>query len=264
MENNTEVISFSAHNVHYTFNVDDNKHIRGGAAGFKDSMLVHNWEKNTFEVFDFVKNKDKNAIDIGAWVGLTTIWLANNFKNLLAIEADTAAVLALKSNLKNSECNNVSIIDRPIYFKNETITFGTNQYDANYNKQPLGSSTSQIKDGGFNESDYTTNTITLSDINDIYPFENVSFIKVDIEAGEQYIIEDLVKYAEMYKLELYISFHLQWWKRENIEKMINTYISLFKNALVIMSIELNTQLSIKEFVFYLINGGGSDSFYIKY
>jgi FkbM family methyltransferase len=261
MDNSIELY---IHNTKYKFNIEDNNHILGGAKGLKESMTTHNWEQNTFDVFDFVKNKNKNAIDIGAWVGLTTVWLSNNFNKVLAIEADSAALKALKSNLKHSECNNVEIIDRPIYNKNESIIFGTNQYDATYSKEPLGSSTSQIKDGGFNENDYTVNSITLSDINKMFPFEDVGFIKVDIEAGEQYIIKELVKYAEIYNLELFISFHLQWWKHDNILEIINTYEDLFKNTLAIMSIDLNRQLSVSEFKNYLLSGGGSDSFYLKF
>lgn len=33
------------------------------------------WEKETIEVFDQVKDKEAIAIDIGAWIGTTAIWL---------------------------------------------------------------------------------------------------------------------------------------------------------------------------------------------
>jgi FkbM family methyltransferase len=267
MENknkNLDIIEFSIYGVDYKLDINGNSNILGGATGLRDSMTINNWEHRTFEIFNYVKHEKKNAIDIGAWVGTTAIWLSKNFKQVMAIEADTAALIALKSNLNASNCDNVLVVDKPIYNKNETITFGTNQYDKTYNKQPLGNSTSQIKKGGFNENDYTVETMTLSDINKIFPLSEVSFIKVDIEAAEQYILVDLIKYAEIYNLELYISFHLQWWESENIQKLKTVYSKLFNNAKYILSTERNIVLSNDELIQYLLNGGGSDSFYFKY
>ncbi len=47
-----------------------------------DDFLVYDfkdWENDTFEVFEKVKNQEGIAIDIGAWIGTTAIWLSKNF-----------------------------------------------------------------------------------------------------------------------------------------------------------------------------------------
>src|ERR1700679_1912117 len=50
------------------------------------------WENETFDVFDQFKDDQGIAIDIGAWIGATTIWLSKNFHHVLAIEANTGAI----------------------------------------------------------------------------------------------------------------------------------------------------------------------------
>ena len=257
-----KTIKFTAHNVNYELDIDSNKSILGGAEGLRDSLL-NDWEKETFQIFEYVQNKNKNAIDIGGWIGTTAIWLSNGFKNLLVVESDTVALSALKSNLTTSNCNNVTIINRPIYHKNEVITFGTNQYVEEYKTIGLGNSTSQIKTGGYVDTDYQVETITLSDLDKIFPFKDVGFIKVDIEGGEEFILLDLIYYAELYNLELYVSFHLQWWKNINRADLHNKYHTVFDKAEYILSAEHNKQLLGDELIDHLINNG-SDSIYFKF
>jgi FkbM family methyltransferase len=257
-----KTIKFTAHNVNYELDIDSNKSILGGAEGLRDSLL-NDWEKETFQIFEYVQNKNKNAIDIGGWIGPTAIWLSNGFKNLLVVESDRVALSALKSNLTTSNCNNVTIIDRPIYHKNEVITFGTNQYVETYKTQGLGNSTSQIKTGGYVDTDYQVETITLSDLDKMFPFKDVGFIKVDIEGGEEFILLDLIHYAELYNLELYVSFHRQWWKNIDNSNFRNKYHTAFDKAKYILSVEINKQFLGDELIEHLIDRG-SDSIYFKF
>ena len=81
MENN---LKFNLYGVNYNINPDDNKNI-SIFQWFTSSFTNGNWEANTFEVFNHVKKADKKAIDIGAWIGPTSIWLSKNFKEVLVV-----------------------------------------------------------------------------------------------------------------------------------------------------------------------------------
>ena len=54
-------------------------------------------------------------------------------------------------------------------------------------------------------------------INNINPNE-ISLIKVDIEGGEEFILNDLFILNAKYKMPLYISFHYDWWKDKNLNR----------------------------------------------
>jgi hypothetical protein len=127
----------------------------------------------------------------------------------------------------------------------------------------LGNSTSQIKTGGYTDTDYQVESITLSDLDKIFPFKDVGFIKVDIEGSEEFILLDLIHYAELYNLELYVSFHLQWWKNTDVSYLRNKYHTAFDKAEFILSAEKNKKLLGDELINHLINNG-SDSIYFKF
>lgn len=255
MENN---LKFNLHGVDYNINPENNKDV-SNFQWYISWFKGGGWEDNTFETFNYVKNPTKNAIDIGAWIGTTTIWLAKNFKNVLAIDADSVAVKALEANLKTSECFNTQILDKPIHSVNTKVIFGTNQYDPLYQSEGLGASTSQIKDGGFIDSDYTLETITMDQLNQSFPFSEVSFVKVDIEGGEELILEDLIKNAKKYNWELWISFHCDWWKDKNIDR----FNGLFDDAIDIRIDNLTNKVHSWD-VIDLIKSNPFASLYIKY
>jgi FkbM family methyltransferase len=218
--------NFSIYGVDYSFDPSNNSKIVN-YDWFMDTFSTGNWENDTFRVFDMVKNSNKTAIDIGTWIGPTVIWLSKNFKDVIAVEADKVAIEALKGNLKSSNCENVKIIENPIYSEsNVKLFFGSN---TNIPAE-LGDSTSQIKNESTNEQDSEVLTITLGDI--LNPLvknpEDVSFIKVDIEGGEENIIPELFETCSKYKYDLWISFHCPWWKDTNINRF-EKYFSLAKN-----------------------------------
>ena len=130
--------------VDYKFNTENNKDI-ACFNWFIERFKTESWEPETFEIFENVKNRNKNSIDIGAWIGATSVWLSKNFKNLLSIDGDSVAYNALVENLKTSLCDNVITLNRPVYSSDSNIVFGVNQFNENFQKEGLGSSTSQIK-----------------------------------------------------------------------------------------------------------------------
>jgi FkbM family methyltransferase len=214
--------NFCVHGVDYSFDPIEHSQIED-YGWFMKEFSSGKWENDTFDTFKMVKDPTKTAIDIGAWIGPTVIWLSKHFKNVIAIEADTVAISSLKSNLKTTDCTNVKIIERPIYSESDVkMIFGSNSN----RPSNLGNSMSQLKTAASSMQDYEVSTITLSDI--LEDVKDVSFIKVDIEGGEEYIIPELFETCSKNGYSLWISFHYSWWKDLNIDRF-DKYFALVKN-----------------------------------
>jgi FkbM family methyltransferase len=252
-----KIINFNVFGVDYT--VNDNKNQWSGGLG----MSRGDWEIETFKVFEYVKNPEKLAIDIGSWIGPTSIWLSKNFKEILSVEPDVIALKQLTENLKLSNCENVWVLSNPIFSEDTSVFFGPNTNENWLNNLGLGESVSQTRLTSKSDNDYKTLAITMATlsktINNFFPFSNVSFVKVDIEGGEEFILEELIKNAEIYHWSLWVSFHLDWWEDKNIER----FRDLFNNAIEIKfnSIDfIDTDFDIIE----LIKNNPYASVYLKF
>lgn len=181
-----------------------------------------NWEKETFQVFRRFANPEKTVIDVGAWIGLTAIWLSKHFKNVICIEADILSVKTLQNNLKSSDCDNCSIIDKAIYSEKTKIIFGNNKF----NNSQLNSSMSQIKSSITSQQDYECETITLQEILQNVEGQDIGLIKVDIEGGEEHILRDLITNFKERNIPTYISFHYSWWNNKNIDSFTDLLNSI--------------------------------------
>jgi FkbM family methyltransferase len=185
--------------------------------------IFKNWENDTFEVFDKVKNKESIAIDVGAWIGTTAIWLSNNFYHVIAVEPDNVSLFCLQQNLVASKCNNVTICDRPVLDRTRDVVFGPRG-------KVLNQSISYVKEAANHPQDYIKKSITFKQLIHDYVYNDpslaqhkVSFIKCDIEGGEEAIMEDILHFAYNNRCKVYMSFHHDWWT----SKRIDDYAYLF-------------------------------------
>jgi FkbM family methyltransferase len=178
--------------------------------------IYNDWENDTFEVFDNNLDKNKIFIDIGGWIGTTCIYASRYSKSVIVIEADKESFEDLKENsLINS--NNIIFINKCIYNENDIdIMFGSNNHIEN---SKLNDSTSQIC-FNYKKDSYKIKTITIQQIineNNIKPDE-ISLIKVDIEGGEEFILEDLYNIKMIYNTKIYVSFHYDWWRNKDLNR----------------------------------------------
>jgi FkbM family methyltransferase len=239
---------FNIYGVQYNFTSSSNDSVKC-LDWFLPLFKEGGWESDTFKIFECVKDRDKVAVDIGAWIGPTSIWLSNNFKNVISIEPDPIAYKALKDNLKNSNCNNAITVNRPCYNEEKQRVFGVNSFDKNLAREGLGSSTSQIKTTTDDSQDCIQTAITLKYLTNFSVFSEICFVKVDIEGGEEYILLDLFEYAQKNRWKLYISFHYNWWREKNILK----YKKLFNTPALNNIRVYNKNLTGNELIYYIIN-----------
>lgn len=169
------------------------------------------WEDELFVLFDRFLRKDKVCIDIGGWIGLTCIYASRKSKHVYVVEADPGSVKELKQNCSHN-CDNVTIIDKAIAVKSgETVFMGKNKH---ISSAVLNDSTSQAYDTPVDGS-YAVTTIS---IDSLLPEYSISLIKVDIEGGEEDILEDLYRVHKSTNAPLFVSFHLCWWKDQNLDR----------------------------------------------
>src|SRR5579885_395564 len=217
-----DYIVVNKHNVTYTFVSSDENTDGFIKFGFPT------WEEETFEVFEQVKDSSGIAIDLGAWIGTTAIWLSKHFSHVIAVDADRLSIFWLEKNLKASHCYNVSICDKAVTAKNQYVIFGPRG-------DVLNQSISYIKEMFEKDTDYVVQAITFDRLINEYVYGNealsskkVSFIKCDIEGGEEGIIEDMLRFALAHNAKVYLSFHLDWWKTKSIDNL-SMLFSLFKS-----------------------------------
>ena len=175
------------------------------------------WEPDTFDVFDKYLDNNKIFIDLGGWIGTTCLYAAKKSKYVYVVEADPYSVEGLKNNCIVNNLTNIMIIDKPIYNIDDIdIKFGKNVYTkSNWNE-----SMSKIVDNDKIDDYIILKSITLNKIIDDNKIDmnNISLLKIDIEGGEENILTELLEINKKYKIPLWLSFHLPWWKDKNINR----------------------------------------------
>ena len=170
------------------------------------------WEKDTFQDFEKVTDKNKTAIDLGAWIGTTSLWLARHFNHVVSVECDPVSIERLRKNVQINDIDNITIIPHPVSHSERLVTIGPREelsYGCNVN---TGTAINYIKDEKTTLFDSTTKTTTLKHI--MKGFNDVSFIKCDIEGHEENIIEEVFAVG----VPVHLSFHIPWWKDQNVHR----------------------------------------------
>ena len=213
-------MEFKSYGINFIFDEENNKKIHN-FYWFVDVLKSQTWEPFTFEIFNKFKDNNKVAIDIGGWIGPTTIYLSKIFKEVITIEADNIAFKSLSKNVKDNFCDNVTLYNKAFYnSKTNNVLFGVNSFNC---QSTFGSSTSQTKTQSDNNTDYLIETINIFDIIKEVDPNNIGLIKIDIEGGDEDVFEELILVGSKYGWKIWISFHYGWWKNKDItrfEKLI--------------------------------------------
>lgn len=195
--------------------------------------IYNQWENETFEIFDKYLSKDKIFIDIGGWIGTTAMYGARKSKHVYSVEADNKSINDMMINLKTNCTNNYTLINKAIFNIDDIkIKFGKNVHLEN---SKMNDSTSQIySDDIITNEYYLAETITIENIIKKYQINvsKISLIKVDIEGGEENILNDLFDIRIKYGIPLYISFHYTWWKDKDLDRF-SFLSSHIKNEIIL-------------------------------
>ena len=126
----------------------------------------------------------KNIIDVGANIGCATIALKNAFPtaNILSIEAEKNNFQALEKNITLNQYQNVEAINKAFWIDNSNLMIDEDFRDGRewaFAIRPNTEKTSQTIEG-----------ITLKNILEKPNFDEIDILKIDIEGGEKWILED--------------------------------------------------------------------------
>lgn len=145
----------------------------------------------------------KVAIDLGAYSGLTSILfkdLVGKTGNVIAVEADTENIEAIKKNFKLYKSitgNDIELLYGAAWNHNDGLSFSS--------EGNMGSSATEIvgTDRGTNE---LVPSYTLSKIAETMNLSRVDFIKCDIEGAEEMVFKD-AEFFKKYKPRIIVETH---------------------------------------------------------
>lgn len=109
-------------------------------------------------------------------------------------------------------------IDKALYHSKTKLGFGTNP---EFEHEGLGASTSQIRES---RSELIVDTTTFLELSNLIPFDQVGFVKVDIEGAEEFIIDDLFKFASINKWDVLIEIHPQFMSEDGFKNFQSTIL----------------------------------------
>lgn len=190
------------------------------------------WEPNTFKIFKTHITPNTHFIDIGAWLGVTSLYAIQcNCQHIHAVEANPQSFDLLDQTIKiNNLQNQINIKNICIYNQNnKTIKFGIQT-----------SSASRISDKG----QYQVQTQTLASyLDEIIDNNHLDiFIKIDIEGTEAIIMDQIDEAIKNRSAKIFLSLHPPFWLNPiNVNELMNYYL---KDKQIVLAsgqkIDLNT------------------------
>jgi FkbM family methyltransferase len=182
------------------------------------------YESNTYKIFEKYIDKNHSCIDIGAFIGSTTLYCAHLANKVYAIEPDPIAFTELKKNvsLNPGLKEKIELYQKCINDKSGKVRFGSiaKGGDSTSSLQFADSETSWIVEG-----------ITFNEFISKNKISDCNFIKMDIEGGETTVLPLMKDYLEKNKPVLYLSLHPLFFIKpvEDMKKIIEV-LKIYKNV----------------------------------
>ncbi|TAE47039.1 MAG: FkbM family methyltransferase [Cytophagales bacterium] len=198
----TEVLDFAKNN-HYTITEND-KEIQFTKANnsfkiiarkntsdfhvFAEVFMYHEYQ-TLIEIYQqkYGNTPPKNIIDAGANIGCASIFFKNNFPNanIFAIEAEKSNFETLKQNIILNNFSNVAVFHNAFWINNDNL-----QLDDNFRDGREWAFAIRPFEDIEHQNQSSIKGITLQNIIDDYNIEQIDILKIDIEGGEKWILED--------------------------------------------------------------------------
>lgn len=167
---------------------------------FWEQVRAGSWEPDTFRVFCRYVTPDATVLDIGAWIGATTLYAAQLAKHVYAFEPDPVAHEQLRLNLEaNAGLTNVTLCNCGVSDSNEPMPFGT--------ASSFGDSQSSVLFGGSDVS--CVEAVHLGSFLKSHDVPDPLFIKIDIEGYEYRVLPSILESLSHRDFVLYLSTHPQ-------------------------------------------------------
>ncbi len=192
MDQTTATMVFRGRNIH----VDCTNPQR---ADFWKRMTSGEWESSTFDVFDRYITKGTIALDIGAWIGATTLYMSTQANRVIALEPDPAAYRELETNIALNEFA-FNVETHPVCISKSCGTLRLNV--ATIPGDSMSSVVGQSCGQGWD-----VKAVSLQQLLEPLPAEAPLFLKVDIEGFEYIVIESLLLALKGRSFVMFLSTH---------------------------------------------------------
>lgn len=184
------------------------------------------WEPETFRILDrFIKGKP--FLDIGAWIGPTSIYGAHLASKVYSFEPDPIAIEKFKNNLSLNPD-----LSSKVTFVNKAVTPDGGKIKI-FSRSGFGDSSSSLLSRGWDSGDSSmVESIKLPEFIQQEEIEEIGLIKMDIEGGEFFLLPSIVNILKKYRPNLYLSLHYPF-LIESLEKQFapNYTVRRFYNLL---------------------------------
>jgi len=171
-----------------------------------NSVAEGKWEPETFLVLESFIEPGSTYIDVGAWIGATVLFAADQAGCTIVFEPDPFVLPLLKENIALNPC----IASRIMLYEAALSTFDGKA--ALFNNRPGNSGSSLLKTFGYTK-EVVQKKFAETVVMDAYHFldrldlANVSLIKIDIEGGEYDLIPHIAPLLMRHRPTLYLSLH---------------------------------------------------------
>lgn len=151
---------------------------------------------------------EHHFLDLGAWVGSHSLFASTIAKRVTAVEPDPVAVAILEANTKGLP---ISVGIGAIGGHNGTVTLGSGFLGASTTRAnpEAGGGIGPWAEGHTFETPCCTLRKFVEEIIVPRPVGPL-FIKMDIEGGEELVLQDVALFAE-HKPTIYLETHSFWW-----------------------------------------------------
>ena len=170
--------------------LENDKSILNNIKFAKDYKRFHPMEtrstRQIFTALSYCKNF-RRAIDVGAHYGTSSFHFSNNFKNVEAFEVDPLIRECLEKNVNNFANKNVKVYPYGCGADSKFISLLRNE-DSHFTKI-------NKKSNNLTEENSDSKIIPL----DNYDWQDVDFIKIDVEGFENEVITGALKLIERCK-----------------------------------------------------------------
>lgn len=199
------------------------------------------WEPDTFHIFDAFLKKDQCYIDIGAWIGITTLYGSQLAKHCYAMEPDPIAMNYLEENIALNPAlkSKITLSKECLYNINGEVFLG--------NKYQAGDCTSSIHFGNAN-TNWRVPAITFDHFLKKYSIKNYNFIKMDTEGAEAVILPQMAQMLKVDKPTLFLAIHCPFFKETLTESMSNiiSVLNLYKHVFLANGLEIKPSILLNE------------------
>jgi FkbM family methyltransferase len=175
-------------------------HIADDQPTFWDRVEAGRWEPGTLAVLDDLIDARTTFVDLGAWVGPTTLHAAGRARRVLAVEADPAALDQLRRNLAvNPDLSSrIEVVPNAIHPTAGPVSLGA--------KRKAGDSMSSVLLAR-GPNAWTVDGITPAELAARLAGDERIVLKLDIEGAEYGLLPHLGPLLTPRTIAILVSFH---------------------------------------------------------